>query len=396
MANKLKLGVAGIGTEGQAVLRDAEKYGDVELTAVADLRPEALATVQKRYPNVEPFTSIEAMCEQGEVDAVWIATPSEYHSAHTIVVAERGKNIVLEKPMALTLDDCERALDAVEQNGAQLLMHSHASDQPVRKMREIIESGRLGRLINITTISYKGWLKSPRMPAELDTSKGGGIVFRQAPHQIEIVRRIGGGLVGSVLAYTGRWAPGLNTEGNFTALLEFQDGTPAILVLNGYGRFDITDLTFHIGEGGTESQHRYERRPMPTGPVDPTALYAAGGRHGGERESAANRPRHQPIYGLTLVSCEKGDMRQSPEGLYVYTDDGCEEIICPPYEDRATEMREMRDALAEGRPVFPNGRWGMATLEVQLAILESSRAKQRINLSHQVAVPAKAEQTQAV
>ena len=60
-------------------------------------------------------------------------------------------------------------------------------------------------------MSYKAWLKSPRFPAELDTTKGGGIVFRQAPHQIEIVRRIGGGLVGSVLAYTGRWAPGLNT-----------------------------------------------------------------------------------------------------------------------------------------------------------------------------------------
>jgi phthalate 4,5-cis-dihydrodiol dehydrogenase len=81
-------------------------------------------------------------------------------------------------------------------------------------------------------------------------------------------------------------------------------------------------------------------------------------------------------------------MRQSPDGVYVYTDDGCEEIICEPYLDRATELIMMRDALAQGRVVFPDVRWGRATLEVILAILQSSRENRDVELAYQVPAPA--------
>src|SRR5581483_11030831 len=115
-------------------------------------------------------------------------------------------------------------------------------DAPIRLMREVIESGRLGRLIGIHTLSYKGWLRSPRLAAELDTARGGGMEFRQDPHQVVIVRLLGGGLVKEVHGFIGRWHPTLQTEGNYTALLEFADGTPATLVFNGYGYFNVTDL----------------------------------------------------------------------------------------------------------------------------------------------------------
>ena len=80
-----------------------------------------------------------------------------------------------------------------------------------------------------------------------------------------------------------------------------------------------------------------------------------------------------PFAGLTIVSCEHGVMRQSPEGLYLYTDDGREEISIPPHQGRAAELIELRDALAEDRGVFPNGEWGKATLEICLADSLSAR-----------------------
>lgn len=383
----LRYGIAGIGNEGQQVVPYIGQVPGAVLTAVADVRADALEAFRGDHPDVATFQSVDAMCQSSEVDAVWIATPNELHAEHVIAAARHGKHIVLEKPMALTLEDAEQMVQAAEANAVQLVMHSHASDPPIAKMREVIASGRLGRLIGIHTWSYKGWLRSPRLAFEVDTARGGGVVFRQGPHQIEIVRRIGGGLVKKVRAYTGRWHPSFTaTEGNYTALLEFDDGTPATLVFNGYGHFSITDLTWDIGESGHQGSGGYRKRAIRTGPVEPEALYR-GGRRGDRPQREPGRARQQPIFGLTLVSCERGDLRQSPDGVYVFSDEGCEEIACEPYLDRATEVRELCAALVEERPAFPDGRWGMATLEVVLAILQSSKEGREVALSHQVAAP---------
>jgi len=372
-----------MGNEGHQIAPYFARESSVQLTAVADTRPAALDTFREDHPDVQTFDSVAAMCESGAMDAVWIATPNPFHAEHTIAAARAGVHIILEKPMALTLDEAEAMVDTVEHEGVNLLLHSHASDAPVVKMREIIASGKLGRLIGIHAWSYKPWLRSPRLPSEVDTTKGGGVVFRQGPHQIEVVRRIGGGLIGSVRAYTGRWHPAFDTEGDYTALLEFADGTPATLVLNGYGYFNITDLTWGVGESGFVSSTAYSKRVRQTAPIDPDTFYAKPRL---ERPSI-DRERKQPIFGLTVASCEGGDLRQSPDGVYVYTDDGCEEIVCPAYTDRAGDLKEIAEAITSGHKIFPDGRWGMATLEVILAILDSGRDHREITLTHQVPAP---------
>jgi len=350
---------------------------------VADVRPEAVQAAVGETAGVRGFASVEAMCASGAVDAIWIATPNEWHAEHTVTAAEHGVHVILEKPMAVTLDEAHRMVDAAERTGIRLLMHSHASDAPIVKMREIVASGRLGKLIGIHSMSYKSWLRSPRLAAELDTSRGGGVVFRQGPHQIEIVRRLGGGLVKLVRAYTGRWHPSFDTEGDYTALLEFDSGAPATLAFFGYGYFNVMELTWGIGESGRVGSGGYRKQAPRTAPVEPATYYSGPRRLQGSSEPAPK----QPIYGLTIVSCEGGDLRQSPDGVYVYTDDGCEEIVCPPYQDRSGDLLYMREAVAENRPVFPNGPWGRATLEVILAILESSSTHGDVALEWQVPTP---------
>ncbi|MBM2810818.1 MAG: Gfo/Idh/MocA family oxidoreductase [Chloroflexi bacterium] len=381
----LRIGIAGIGNEGLSIVPFCDAVDGVELTAVADLRRDALDAFRGSHPTVQTFESVEAMCAGGAVDAVWIATPNAAHAENCLAAAGHGVNVILEKPMAITIEEADRIVDAVQRSGIRLLLHSHASDAPIVKMREIVASGRLGRLIGIHTMSYKGWLRSPRLAAELDTARGGGVVFRQGPHQIEIVRRLGGGLVKSVRAYTGRWHPSFDTEGNYTALLEFADGTPATLVFYGYGYFNVTDLTWNVGESGRRGSGVYRKQTRRTEALDAPDYYAQGRNEArGDDPSRERAELRQPIYGLTIVSCKYGEMRQSPDGIYVYTDDGCEEIICPPYLDRAYELQTMRDALAEDRSVFPDAPWSRATLEVILAILQSSREGREIPLRHQV------------
>lgn len=82
---------------------------------------------------------------------------------------------------------------------------------------------------------------------------------------------------------------------------------------------------------------------------------------------------------------KKGDIRQSPDGLYLYTNNGREEIPCPPFLDRAGDLLKLYEAATtQNRPVFTDGQWGKATLEVVLAILQSSKERREIALAHQV------------
>ena len=381
MSQFLRLGVAGLGNAGQAVLRDLGAISGIVLTAAADVRKEALDSFRVKNQAAETFDGVASMCKSDNVDAVWIATPNEFHAEHVIAAAVHGKHVICEKPMALSLEECDRMNGAAAENRIRLLMHSKAGDPPVIKMREVITSGRLGRTIQINSWNYKGWLKSARLPSEVDTSKGGGVVYRQGSHQIDIVRCVGGGMVKSVRAVTGRWNPRFDTEGDYTAFLEFEDGTPATLVFNGYGGFDITELTWGTDEGGYPSSERSPKESEPKGPANASAKYSEPTRAERRRREGE---RKQPFFGLTLVSCEKGDIRQSPDGLYLYTDKGREELPCPPYLDRGGDLLKLYEAVTQNRPVFTDGKWGKATLEVVLAILQSSKAGREIALSHQV------------
>jgi phthalate 4,5-cis-dihydrodiol dehydrogenase len=382
MSQILRLGIAGLGNAGQAVLRDLSAAPGVVLAAVADLRAAALDSCRAKFPELHAYDSVEAMCKSENVDAVWIATPNEFHAEHVVAAALHGKHVVCEKPMALSLEECDRMNQAAAENRIRLLMHSKAADPPILKMREVITSSRLGRPIQISSWNYKSWLNYPRLPSEVDTAKGGGIVFRQGSHQVDIVRCLGGGIAKSVRASTGKWHPRFDTEGNYSAFIEFNDGTPASLVFNGYGGFDMTELTWGIGEGGYVASAKSPEKQVATeGPVNGVAKYSAPLRAEGRRRDGA---RKQPFFGLTVVSCEKGDMRQSPGGLYLYTGQGREEVLCPPFMDRAGELLKLHQAVTQNKPVFNDGKWGKATLEVLLAILQSSRERREMFLQHQV------------
>ena len=92
--------------------------------------------------------------------------------------------------------------------------------------------------------------------------------------------------------------------------------------------------------------------------------------------------------GIFVVNCERGDVRQSAHGLYVYSDDGLEDV---PVEGAnslgGAELNELYDAIVYGAPICHDARWGMATLEAVLAIMDSARLDKEVRLSHQVSLP---------
>jgi phthalate 4,5-cis-dihydrodiol dehydrogenase len=247
----------------------------------------------------------------------------------------------------------------------------------------------------IHIMAYSDWMLRPRTTDELDPTQGGGIPYRQGPHQIDTVRMLGGGKLRSVRAMTGQWMPERSIPGYYTAYLEFEDGTPCTILHNGYGYFLGNEL---MPWGGTEHRYTLEervavRKSLRSGSRNETQDkqdMRIGGRL--EREIFQRTgPRNwlPADLGLVVVSCDRGDMRHSGQGVWVYDDEGLREIT--PTEPRGAgqrraELQELYDAVVLNKPVFHDGRWGLATLEVCLALMESAKQRTEIMLKHQVAV----------
>jgi predicted dehydrogenase len=390
----LRLGVAGLGVASTQILPPISTLPFIKITAAVDLRTDALAKFRKAYKG-ETFTSVEAMCASSNVDAVYVATPNQLHAQHAITAANHKKHVIVEKPMALSVAECEAMNQAAEKNGINLLCgHTHSFDPPVRKTREIVKSGELGKLCMINTWNYNEFMYRPRMKHELATSRG--VVLNQGPHHVDIVRLIGGGMVRSVRAMTGIWDKARAHEGSYACYLEFEDGTPATLIYSGYGFFDTAELFSWVGEGGQhrdpETNLQVRRRLSEVESPEEEERLKERMRFGGQREGEFSHvwsgERKQPFFGFTLVSCERGDIRQTPDGLLVYGANERREITLPPgRRGREAEVEELYDAVVRGRPVFHDGRWGEATLEVCLAMLESAEQRKEIFLSHQVPSP---------
>jgi phthalate 4,5-cis-dihydrodiol dehydrogenase len=390
----LRLGIAGLGVASTQILPPISTLPFIKISAAADLRTDALAKFRKAYKG-ETFTSVEAMCASPNVDAVYVATPNQLHAQHAMTAVKHKKHVIVEKPMALSISECEAMNEAAEKNGVNLLCgHTHSFDPPVRKIREIVKSGELGKLCMINAWNYNEFMYRPRMKHELATSRG--VVLNQGPHHVDIVRLIGGGMVRSVRAMTSIWDKAREFEGSYTCYLEFENGTPATLVYSGYGFFDTAELFSWVGEGGQqrepETNLKVRRRLREVGSAEEEEKLKEGMRFGGQREGEYSHvwsgKRKQPFFGFTLVSCERGDIRQTPDGLFIYGESEKREIALEAgRRGREAEVEELYNAVVHNRPVFHDGRWGGATLEVCLAMLESAKQRKEIFLSHQVPSP---------
>lgn len=362
----------------------------VVIAAAAD----PLAPIRSKFSadfGVPAYAGIEALCAAERLDAVYVATPHQQHAADVVYAAAQGLHAIVEKPMALSLEECQAMIDAADRAKTVLVVgHTHGFDPAIKRMREIIAAGELGRLRMIANLVYTDFLYRPRRPEELDSASGGGIMYNQVPHQIEIARTLDGGPLRSVKAVTGAWDPQRPTEGAMAALLEFESGAVASLVYSAYDRFDSDEFAFWIGEGGAEkTAHVYGRsRAAVRGlsPEEEARAKAASGL-GGRGVRTSTGAVHQPHFGMLLVSCERGDLRPSADGLFVYDEEGKREIPLPPgraFPNKDNVVGELYDAVTRGIAPLHDGRWGMATVAAALSLIASSRERREIVLSPEV------------
>jgi len=380
-AELLCLGIAGLGLAGSFMIRAAAAHPHIRLCAGMDPLPRPREAFARQF-NAKSYADFGDLCRDPAIEAVYIASPHQFHAGQAIEALQHGKHVLVEKPLALTLADCDAVIAATQRTGMTLIVgHTHAFDPNVREMRRVIESGELGRLGMILTFNYNDFLLRPHRADEFDPAKGGGIAFNQLAHQIEIVRLLGGE-IRAVRASMGALDSARAAPGHCAVFLDFQSGAAASVTFSGYDFFDSDEWHGWIAEGGTAKQPNQQSRTR-------TAFLARKGDLEAHRDLGFGGrllPNEQPFlphFGLIIATCEGGDMRLSPNGILIHGRTGTREIAVSRGVGRpghGDALDSLWQAVRNGQPSGHDARWGRHTIEVIGAVLESAKARREVVL----------------
>ncbi len=226
--NRLRFGLVGC---GRILRKHAEALTGVlkekaELAAVCDIKTERAKAAGETY-GVPYFTSYEKMLETIDIDVVTILTESGNHARHTIdIVKKYGKHIVVEKPMALLLDDADQMIRVCDEMGVKLfVVKQNRYNLPVLKLREALEAGRFGKLV-MGTVRVR-WSRTQEY-YDQDAWRGtwtmdGGVFANQASHHVDLLKWMLGNPI-SVFAKGATQLVNIETEDTGIAVITFENG----------------------------------------------------------------------------------------------------------------------------------------------------------------------------
>lgn len=220
---------------GRIAKRHSELLGHgqisgARLVAVCDIVKPKAAAIGAQF-NVPSFADMHEMMSTCDIDVVVVLTESGNHARHVIELARYGKAIIVEKPMALTLDDADAMIAACKASGSLLfVVKQNRFNVPVAKLREALEGGRFGKLI-MGTIRVR-WCRDQSY-YDQDSWRGtwamdGGVLTNQASHHVDLLEWMMGD-VESVFAKSMTALVDIEAEDTAVVLLKFKNGALGLI-----------------------------------------------------------------------------------------------------------------------------------------------------------------------
>jgi len=353
----IRFGILGPGKVAYLHAAALSRIDGARLVAVAgrsEVRTRALAGAH----GARAESGLEAMVDRGDIDAVIICTPHPLHAEQAIAAARAGLHVVVEKPMALTPDDCDRMIATAETAGVVLSVVSQRRwYEAVRRVKAAIDAGEIGDPV-LATVEVLGW-RGPEyyaMDAWRGTSEGegGGVLVNQAVHQLDLVRWF----MGEVVEVDGWTAnlnhPGLEVEDSAVAMIRFASGGLASVIASNSQNPGIHARVHVHGRSGASIGVE----------TDGGSIFVAG---------------------VTSPTLARNDLWTIP---------GQGDLPARwEIEDRATvagidldshyhelQLRDVVAAIREGRPPAIDGRDGRATVELFWAIYQAAERGERIHV----------------
>jgi predicted dehydrogenase len=234
MDSNLGVAILGAGRAGASHARALSSLAGTRLVAVFDASAERAGAFAETH-GCEAFTDLDAVLWREDVHIVSVALPNFLHESSTVAAASAGKHVFLEKPMADTVEECDRILAAVDRAGVQLLVgHSQRYFASTVAARRLIQDGSLGQPVFATDTWYKPFGLEGRLAWFLDRSSGGGMWLMNGAHMVDRVCWVLDTEVASVRAWIGSPFHHLSADDASMAMLRLRNGLHATIVHAGY------------------------------------------------------------------------------------------------------------------------------------------------------------------
>jgi predicted dehydrogenase len=251
----LKFGLIGCGriAKRHAELLGLDQIGGAKLAAVCDVKEDRARAFGERF-SVPFYADMNTMMRDQSLDVVEVLTPSGLHAEHVINLARYKRHIVVEKPLALTLEDADAMIRACDVNGVKLfVVKQNRFNKPVQKAREALEAGRFGKLV-LGTVRVR-WCRTQDY-YDHDSWRGtwkydGGILANQASHHVDLLEWMMGS-VESVYAKSASALAKVETEDTAVVVVKFVNGALGVVEATTATRpRDLEGSLSILGEGGT-------------------------------------------------------------------------------------------------------------------------------------------------
>ncbi|GMV79868.1 MAG: dehydrogenase [Planctomycetota bacterium] len=247
---KIRLGIVGVGGVGAGRVKNAAETPEAEVTAVCDLNAKAVEDAQKLCPNAQAFNDAEKLFASGQCEAVLLNLPHFLHQPLGTAALQAGLHVLVEKPMAIRIGECDKMLAAAQKAGKLLTVH-HQKRITQRHVVQVMRNGELGPLVRATYISNSVRNnKYYRTGAWRGTWKyeGGGVLINQAIHDIDALLNVTG-QVAEVRARLDNLFHDHEVEDTCTAALEYANGATGTFVAN-VSSFSPTNVVEYETERG--------------------------------------------------------------------------------------------------------------------------------------------------
>ncbi|WP_276954405.1 Gfo/Idh/MocA family protein [Enterocloster lavalensis] len=250
---KLKTGIIGCGKVGDFHAKAFAALENSEFTAVCDNNIERARAFADRY-GVKAYDDIEAMIRECGLDVVSICTPHPLHANPAVIAADCGCNVLIEKPLASSLEDCDRIIEAGDRNHVTIgTMVQRRFYRPCMRIHQAIEDGKIGRPV-LGMVTMLGWRDKNYYDSDpwrgSWKGEGGGVMVNQAPHQIDLLQWY----MGEVDEIYGVWKnlnhPYIEVEDTAVAVIKFKNGGVGNIVVSNSQNPALFGKVHIFGENG--------------------------------------------------------------------------------------------------------------------------------------------------
>jgi UDP-N-acetyl-2-amino-2-deoxyglucuronate dehydrogenase len=352
----INIAIAGCGKVAHLHAQAAMQIDDVCLKAAWSRSENSVVRFARQY-HISACHDIEEMVKTHDIQLIIVCTPHPFHREVCVAAAKAGAHILVEKPLASTLEDCDMMISVCRQNKVKLgVISQRRWYEPVRRVKAAIDAGKLGTPV-LGTINMLGWRDKDYYDADewrgTWDMEGGGVLVNQAPHQLDILLWF----MGEIDELTGMWNnlnhPYIEVEDTALALIRFKNGAIGNIIVSNAQKPGIYGKVHVHGINGASAGVQ----------TDGGAMFIAG-------KTGIAEPPENDIWSIPGEEHLVEKWKREDAKFFSSIDPTVYFMKC--------QIEDFRDAILENREPQVNGIAGRKTVELFTAIYRSNRDKQWI------------------